>query len=77
MVFPIVVPTAIELQSPTFNVNWMASGWSLSESIPFAIAGETSDYFGRWYILLLGRALLVAGHVTGCTTKLSTKVSQP
>ena len=67
MVFPILVPIAIELQGNTHNVNWMASGWSLAGSIAFAIAGQTSDYFGRRYILLFGQALLVLGHIIGCT----------
>lgn len=61
MAFPIMVPIAIDLQGTTLNVNWMASGWSLAGSI--AIAGQTSDYFGRRYILLFGQALLVIGHI--------------
>ncbi len=68
MVFPILVPIAIELQGNTHNVNWMASGWSLAGSIAFTIAGQTSDYFGRRYILLFGQALLVLGHIIGCTS---------
>ena len=67
MVFPIIVPIAIELQGNTHNANWMASGWSLAGSIAFAIAGQTSDYFGRRYILLFGQALLVLGHIIGAT----------
>lgn len=67
MVFPIIVPIAIELQGNTHNANWMASGWSLAGSIAFAIAGQTSDYFGRRYILLFGQALLILGHIIGCT----------
>ena len=45
----------------------MASGWPLAGSIAFAIAGQTSDYFGHRYILLFGQALLILGHIIGCT----------
>lgn len=67
MVFPIIVPIALELEGTTLNANWMASGWSLAGSIAFAIAGQTSDYFGRRYILLFGQALLILGHIIGAT----------
>ena len=67
LIFPILEPISIELQSSTTNVNWMASGWSLAGSIAFAIAGQPSDYFRRRYVLLFGQALLVLGHTIGAT----------
>ena len=68
-VFPILVPIALELQGTTTNVNWMASGWSLSGSISFAIAGQLSDYFGRKHILMFGQGLLIVGHIVGATAR--------
>ena len=68
-VFPILVPIALELQGDLTNVNWMASGWSLSGSVSFAIAGQLSDYFGRKDILMFGQGLLVVGHIVGATAK--------
>jgi MFS family permease len=68
-VFPMLVPIALELQGTTHNVNWMASGWSLSGSVSFAIAGQLSDYFGRRYILLIGQILLIIGHIVGATAQ--------
>lgn len=68
-VFPILVPIALELQGSTLNVNWMASGWSLSGSVAFAIAGQLSDYFGRRDVLMFGQVLLVVGHIIGATAK--------
>jgi MFS family permease len=65
--FPILGPIALELQGNTTNVNWMASGFTLTGSVSFAIAGQLSDYFGRRWLLLFAQALLIAGHIVGAT----------
>ena len=69
LVFPILVPIALDLQGTTKNVNWMASGWSLAGAVSFAIAGQVSDYFGRKNVILLGQALLITGHIIGATAQ--------
>lgn len=66
--FPIIVPIALELQGSTLNSNWMASGWSLSGSVAFAIAGQLSDCFGRRDILACGQIFLIIGHIVGATS---------
>lgn len=58
---------AMALQGNTDHSNWIASGWSLAGSVAFAIAGQMSDYFGRRYILMLGQAFLIVGHIVAAT----------
>lgn len=69
LVFPILIPIALQLEGNTNNVNWMASGWSLAGAVAFAIAGQLSDYFGRRNVILLGQILLIAGHIIGATAQ--------
>ncbi|KAK4493633.1 hypothetical protein PRZ48_004244 [Zasmidium cellare] len=68
-VFPVITPIALELSGSTANSNWLASGWSLSGSIAFAIAGQLSDYLGRRWIIMTGQILLIVGHIVGATAQ--------
>lgn len=68
-VFPVITPIALELSGSTANSNWLASGWSLSGSIAFAIAGQLSDYLGRRWLILSGQIFLIVGHIIGATAQ--------
>jgi hypothetical protein len=68
-VFAVLVPMALEIQGSVVNVSWMASAWSLSGSVAFAIAGQLSDYLGRKQVLLFGQGLLIVGHIICATAE--------
>ncbi len=75
-VFPILLFIKIELQGASFNVNWMASGWSLTSSNAFSITGQTGDYFGVGMCSCLVKHFSSRAKSTNVPRNLSTKVSQ-
>ena len=68
-VFAVLVPIGLDLQGSTMNISWMASGWSLSASVAFTLAGQMSDVFGRRPTLLCGQCFLILGHIVGASSQ--------
>jgi MFS family permease len=46
------------------NITWVASGYAVSQSVSFSIAGNLSDFFGRRYLILAGNLISLIGAVS-------------